>query len=241
MILKDKDLEFVKQIVKRKLGVEKDLFCINHNYSDARLYLQIKSQLKDIIESTPQLNAYSITLTQSILNHKNKTEPSDGFISLKQFHEISGIRPNVVKKILTVKGYFLENHPTNKSYRLNCVFTTLHKFKVIAMKSRTETILTLWRASFLFALTKKHKDEVETLNEVFTYSKPRSERECFNQIQFHYTYLIGKPLGQYYNIELVLLLIESLLKKELKEMKATYKPRLEVLRKYLKFYQKHYV
>jgi len=237
MILKEKDLQFVKEIVRKKLGVVREIFLVNHNYTEARLYLQIKSELKDTIKSIPELNSYSITLTKSILNHKNRIEPSDEFISLKQFEKLSGIRPSVAKKMLIKQGYFIGNHPTNKSYRLNCVFTRLHKFKVTAMKCRTETILTLWREKFLFGLLKKYKSEFLTLNEVFTFHKARSERECFNQIQRHYEALIGKPLGRYYNIESIIFMIDSLLKKELNDRPATYKPRLEVLRKYLVYYQ----
>lgn len=219
MKLREKDISILAKTIERKKGyiINKESFRLD--LSPARLYLAIKEEIKLNTENLQTVYPVSITLFESVINYTNNTKPDSTFVGLKEYSRETNVRASVIKKILTANNYLRDQcYPTDKSYRLGCVFTTFHQYKSTAMNTRIPEILTLWKVSFLENILVRHREELKVLSEMFSYSKPRSKNECLNQIRIHSEF-IGNPENT-----------ES----------QFYQERTKILERYKRFYTKHY-
>ncbi|MEN1508372.1 hypothetical protein, partial [Pseudomonas aeruginosa] len=110
------------------------------DYTEARLFLTIKSSIINLTDNKPKINSLSITAAKSIINYNKKITPNSSYIGLKEYSRINNFRIGAIKKILNFRGYIVMNSPTVKSFRMNVVFTTLHKYKNTQLNSRIPTI-----------------------------------------------------------------------------------------------------
>lgn len=234
MIFDGEEIKIISSVLSRKIGLEKEIINKNEKYTEAKLFLTIKKSIKNHLNDKPKINSLSLTITKSLINYNEKKLPNEIYIGLKEYSKNNNLRIGVVKKILNIKGYIVENYPTGKSFRSQVVFTTYHKYKNTNMKSRISEILTLWKRDFLDRIIKRSMELVIKISENYTYSKPRSINECLNMIKTHYEYISGY---KFISINEINTFLNSVNTNDFYDNKLD---RFKILRRYLNFYTHHY-
>ena len=235
MIFNINEIKIMNSILSRKLGFNEEIIKASEKYTEAKLFLSIKNSIKDYFEDKSKINSLSITITKSLINYKQKKIPNEFYIGLKEYSKNNNLRIGVIKKILHSKGYIVESYPTGKSFRMNVVFTTYHKYKNISMKSRISEILTLWKKEFLDRLLKRSIEFLKNLSEKYTYSKPRSINECTNMLKIHYEYISDLKFIDIYTISNYLILFD------INNFYDNKLERFKILKRYFKFYIDNYI
>jgi len=234
MIFNVEEIKITSSILSRKIGLKKEIINKNEKYTEAKLFLTIKKSIKNYLNDKPKINSLSLTITKSLINYNEKKIPNNIYIGLKEYSKSNNLRIGVIKKILNLKGYIVEHYPTGKSFRMNVVFTTYHKYKNTNMKSRISEILTLWKKDFLDRIIKRSMDFVMKISENYTYSKPRSVNECLKMIKTHYEYVSGY---RFVSISEINKFLTSVSKTNFYENKLD---RFKILKRYLNFYTNNY-
>jgi hypothetical protein len=235
MIFNINEIRMTSDILRKKIGTVDPALQLNEKYTEAKIFTSIKNNAKKYLENCQKVNSLALTITKSLINYNKKNLPTEMHIGLKEYAKFHNLRIGVIKKILAIKGYLVDSYPTGKSFRMDVVFTTYHKYKNTAMKTSTPEILTLWKKGFLDKILKNSENEVKDLSEHYTYSKPRSNNECFNMIMIHYEYLTKEKLA---DIEDLHLIMNKLNKKNYNNNELK---RFKILQRYIKFYFKNYI
>lgn len=234
MIFNGEEIKITKSVLSRKIGLNRVIINTEEKYTEAKLFLTIKESIKNNLDDQPKINSLSLTITKSLINYKKKNLPNEIYIGLKEYSKNNNLRIGVIKKILNLKGYIVENHPTGKSFRMNVVFTTYHKYKNSNMKSRISEILILWKKDFLDRIIKRSIELVNNLSEIYTYSKPRSINECLNMIKIHYEYTSNYKFISVNDVN------EFLNTTNINDFYDNKLNRFKILKRYLNFYTKNY-
>lgn len=235
MIFNINEIRMTSDILKKKIGADNTALQLNEKYTEAKIFTSIKDNVKKYLENCSKVNSLAITITKALINYNKNNLPTEMHIGLKEYAKLHNLRIGVIKKILAIKGYLVDSYPTGKSFRMDIVFTTYHKYKHTAMKTSIPEILTLWKKGFLDKLLKNSENKVNELSEQYTYSRPRSSNECFNMIMIHYNYLIKENLKEIESIELILNRINK------KNYNENELKRFKILKRYINFYVKNYI
>ncbi|HCK4478025.1 TPA: hypothetical protein N0H21_001327 [Pseudomonas aeruginosa] len=234
MIFKEKEITMLEQILNKKIGFCGNIIDHKKDYTEARLFLTIKSSITNLANDKPKINSLSLTAAKSIINYNKKITPNSSYIGLKEYSRINNFRIGAIKKILNFRGYIVMNSPTGKSFRMNVVFTTLHKYKNTQLNSRIPQLLTLWKKDFLDNLIKRNIEEFKKMSESYSYSKPRSINECTNLIKLHYEHINKIKFTDIYSA------IEHIKYIEEKYFDKNTTARLKILKRYVKFFTSNY-
>lgn len=234
MIFNGNEIKMVNSVLSRKIGVKEEVISANENYTEAKLFLYIKKLIKNFVDDKPKINSLSLTITKSLINYNKKTLPNEMYVGLKEYSKNNNLRIGVIKKILNLKGYIVENYPTGKSFRMNVVFTTYHKYKNSNMESRISEILTLWKKDFLDRLIKRSIDFINVFSEQYTYSRPRSIDECSKMLKVHYEYISGFKFIDIHTMS------NYLVSLNINDFYGNKLNRLKILKRYVKFYLNNY-